>query len=490
MTLDLLIRRDAFIDGSWVHSELRFDVRNPATGQLLERVSDLGAKETEMGIAAAAAALTSWAARPARDRAGVLRRWFELVMAHQEQLAAIMTMEQGKPLAEARGEIAYAAGFIEWFAEEAKRAYGDIVPTHLANQRILVMRQPVGVVAAITPWNFPSAMITRKVAPALAAGCTIVLKPSELTPLSALALAALAHEADVPAGVLNVITGRDAAAIGGAMTASPAVRKLSFTGSTAVGKTLMRDAAGTVKKISLELGGNAPFIVFDDADIDQAVAGAVAAKYRNAGQTCICPNRFFVQTAVHDVFVERLAAAVAELRVGDGAADGTEIGPLIDARAVAKVALQIGDAVTQGARVVHGGCRSPLGGTYFLPTILTGVTSEMRVMREETFGPVSAIASFVDEADVVSQANATDAGLAAYFYTRDAARIWRVCEALEVGMVGVNTGLLSTETAPFGGVKQSGLGREGSRHGLDEYLELKYVCMGNITALAKATRGA
>jgi succinate-semialdehyde dehydrogenase/glutarate-semialdehyde dehydrogenase len=477
-----LLRQLAYVDGQWIPADSgqTVDILNPANGSRVGSVPVLGAAETRRAIDAAARAMPAWAARTARERASVLRRWFELMLAHADDLAVIMTSEQGKPLAEARGEVAYAASFIEWFAEEGKRVYGDIVPSFRADARVLVLRQPVGVAAAITPWNFPAAMITRKAGPALAAGCSFVCKPAPQTPFSALAMAELAARAGVPPGVFNVVPG-DAEAIGGELCSNARVRKLSFTGSTPVGKRLMAQCAGTVKKVSLELGGNAPFIVFDDADLDAAVQGAMASKYRNTGQTCVCANRLYVQDGVYDEFARKLVAAVALLRVGDGLAGPTDQGPLIDARALAKVEAHIADAVAQGARIACGGKRHALGGTFFEPTILTGATASMRVAREETFGPVAPLFRFHDEAEAIRLANDTEAGLAAYFYTRDLARSWRVQEALEYGIVGVNTGLISTEVAPFGGVKESGLGREGSRHGIDEYSELKYVCVGGIT---------
>ena len=477
-----LLRQLAYVDGQWITADSgqTVDILNPANGSRVGSVPVLGAAETRRAIDAAARAMPAWAARTARERATILRRWFELMLAHAEDLAVIMTSEQGKPLAEARGEVAYAASFIEWFAEEGKRVYGDIVPSFRADARVLVLRQPVGVAAAITPWNFPAAMITRKAGPALAAGCSFVCKPAPQTPFSALAMAELAARAGIPPGVFNVVPG-DAESIGGELCSNTRVRKLSFTGSTPVGKRLMAQCAGTVKKVSLELGGNAPFIVFDDADLDAAVQGAMASKYRNTGQTCVCANRLYVQDGVYDEFARKLVAAVATLRVGDGLAGPTDQGPLIDARALAKVEAHIADAVAQGARIACGGKRHPLGGTFFEPTILTGATASMRVAREETFGPVAPLFRFHDEAEAIRLANDTEAGLAAYFYTRDLARSWRVQEALEYGIVGVNTGLISTEVAPFGGVKESGLGREGSRHGIDEYSELKYVCVGGIT---------
>jgi succinate-semialdehyde dehydrogenase/glutarate-semialdehyde dehydrogenase len=478
---DFLLRQRCYVRGAWVDAEdgRTVAVRNPATGEVIGRVPRMASGEARQAVRAAADALPAWRARTGKERAAILRRWFELVMASQEDLATLMTAEQGKPMAESRGEIAYAAGFIEWFGEEAKRVYGDTIPEHQAGKRILVLKQPVGVVAAITPWNFPSAMITRKAGAALAAGCTIVVKPASATPFSALALAALGEEAGLPAGVLNVITG-DSAAIGRELTQNPLVRKLSFTGSTEVGKQLMAQCASTVKKVSLELGGNAPFIVFDDADLDAAVEGALQSKYRNSGQTCVCTNRILVQDGVHDAFARKLAEAVGELEVGDGLRAETQQGPLIDEAAVRKVEEHIADAVAKGARVVVGGARHALGGTFFQPTVLSGVTPEMRVSREETFGPVAPIYRFATEEEAIRMANDTECGLASYFYTRDLARAWRVSERLEYGMVGLNTGLVSTEVAPFGGMKESGIGREGSKYGIQDYLETKYVCIGGI----------
>jgi succinate-semialdehyde dehydrogenase / glutarate-semialdehyde dehydrogenase len=474
-----LLRDRAFLAGAWASADggTTFPVRNPSRGDTIARVADCGRAEAARAIAAAEAAQKLWAARTARDRAALLRRWFDLMIAHTDDLARILTAEMGKPLAEARGEIAYAASFVEWFAEEGKRVYGETIPGHQPDKRLLVIRQPVGVAAAITPWNFPSAMITRKIAPALAAGCAAVVKPAEETPLSALALAVLAERAGLPAGLLSVVTGTDAAAIGQEFCENPGVRKLSFTGSTEVGRILMRQAAGQVMKLSLELGGNAPFIVFDDADLDAAVAGAMASKYRNAGQTCVCANRIYVQDGIYDAFAERLAAEVARLPVGDGFAEGVAAGPLITEDAVRKVEAHVADATARGARVLTGGARHALGGTFFQPTVIAGVTPDMIVAGEETFGPVAPLFRFSDEADAIAQANATIFGLAAYFYARDLGRVWRVAEALEYGIVGVNTGIISTEVAPFGGVKQSGLGREGSRHGIEEYLEMKYICL-------------
>jgi succinate-semialdehyde dehydrogenase/glutarate-semialdehyde dehydrogenase len=477
-----LFREQCLIDGRWMSADEggTVAVNNPATTHKLGVIPNMGVGETRRAIAAAAQALPAWAARTAKERAVVLRRWFDLMMQNDQDLAVIMTAEQGKPLAESKGEITYAASFIEWFAEEGKRLYGDLIPGHQADKRIMVMRQPVGVVAAITPWNFPAAMITRKAGPALAAGCTMVLKPATQTPFSALALAELALRAGVPAGVFNVITG-SAAAIGGEMTANPTVRKLTFTGSTEIGKKLMAQCAGTVKKLSLELGGNAPFIVFDDADLDAAVQGAIASKYRNTGQTCVCANRLLVQEGVYDAFAQKLATAVGALRVGDGLQGVTDQGPLIDAKAVAKVEEHVADALAKGAKVAAGGKRHALGGTFFEPTILTGVTPEMLVAREETFGPVAPLFKFKTEAQAITMANATEFGLAAYVYTRDLARSWRVCEAIEYGIVGLNTGIISTEVAPFGGMKESGSGREGSKYGILDYTELKYVCVGGVS---------
>jgi len=475
-----LLRTHAFIGGKWLDavSGATHTVVNPATREPLGTVPDMGIAETRQAIEAAARAFPAWAAHTAKERAAILRRWYELLMANQEDLATLMTAEQGKPLAEARGEIAYGAAFIEWFAEEGKRLYGDIIPPHQGDRRLLVLRQPVGVVAAITPWNFPLAMITRKAGPALAAGCTIVVKPASQTPYSALAAAALAARAGVPAGVLNVVTGVDAAAIGGELTAHPAVRKVTFTGSTGVGKKLMAQCAGTVKKLTMELGGNAPFIVFEDADLDAAVAGAIASKYRNSGQTCVCANRLLVHAPVYETFTHRLVDAVAQLRVGDGLKGPTDQGPLIDAAALTKVEQHIADAVGKGARIALGGRRHALGGTFFEPTVVTEVTPAMRMAREETFGPIAPLFRFETEQDAIRMANDTEFGLAAYFYTRDLARSWRVAEALEYGMIGLNTGIFSTEVAPFGGVKESGIGREGSRYGILDYTEMKFVCVG------------
>lgn len=477
-----LLRSDAFIDGAWCAADdgATVDIRNPADGSIVGTVPVMRGGETRRAIEAAARALPEWSKRTAKERATVLRRFAEAMIANADDLAIIMTSEQGKPLAEARGEIGYAASFLEWFAEEGKRVYGEIIPTFRADARLMVLRQPVGVAAAITPWNFPAAMITRKLGPALAAGCTFVCKPAPQTPFSALALAELGRRAGLPDGVLNIVTG-DAAAIGSELTGNPLVRKFSFTGSTAVGKTLLAQCAGTVKKVSLELGGNAPFIVFEDADLEAAVQGVMASKYRNTGQTCVCANRLFVHTSVYDEFAARLVTAVSALRVGAGLSGPTDQGPLIDERALAKVEAHVADAVAQGARIASGGRRHALGGNFYEPTVLLDVTPGMRVAREETFGPVAPLLRFTDEAEVLRLANDTAAGLAAYFFTRDLARSWRVQEALEYGLIGVNTGLISTEVAPFGGVKESGLGREGSRHGIDDYTELKYVCVGGLS---------
>ena len=485
MTLNLkdptLLRQQCYIDGQWLDARTGGSkpVTNPANGAVLGTVPFMGAEETRAAIDAAAAAFPAWAARAAKDRATLLRRWYDLMLANADDLATLMTAEQGKPLAEAKGEIAYAASFIEWFAEEAKRVYGDVIPGHQPDKRIFVLRQPVGVVAAITPWNFPAAMITRKAGPALAAGCTFVCKPAMQTPYSALAMAELAHRAGIPRGVFSVVTG-SATAIGGEMTSNPIVRKVTFTGSTEIGKKLMVQSAGTLKKLSLELGGNAPFIVFDDADLDLAVQGAIASKYRNTGQTCVCANRLLVQEGVYDAFVAKLVEAVRKLRVGNGLQGATEQGPLIDDNAVAKVEEHVADALAKGGRIVLGGKRHALGGTFFEPTIITGVKPTMLVAREETFGPVAPVFSFKDEKEAIRMANDTEFGLASYFYTRDLARSLRVAEALEYGIVGLNTGIISTEVAPFGGVKESGFGREGSKYGILDYTELKYLCIGGI----------
>ena len=476
-----LFRQKCYIDGAWVDADkgATVPVNNPATQETLGTVPRMGADETRRAIEAAERALPGWRAKTAKERAKILRKWADLMMDNQEDLAVLMTAEQGKPLVESRGEVAYAASFIEWFAEECKRVYGDTIPQHQTDKRIVVIKQPVGVTVAITPWNFPSAMITRKAGPALAAGCTMVVKPATQTPYSALALAELAGRAGVPKGVFSVVTG-SSGEIGKEMTSNPTVRKLSFTGSTEIGKLLMEQCAGTVKKISLELGGNAPFIVFDDANLDAAVDGAIASKYRNTGQTCVCANRLLVQDKVYEEFSAKLAQAVGGLRVGNGLEAGVTQGPLIDMKAVEKVESHIKDAVKKGARVVVGGSRHPLGGTFFEPTVLADVTTKMAVAREETFGPVAPLFRFESEDQAVALANDTEFGLASYFYGRDIGRIWRVAEALEYGIVGINTGIISTEVAPFGGVKESGIGREGSKYGIEEFLEIKYLCMGGI----------
>jgi succinate-semialdehyde dehydrogenase / glutarate-semialdehyde dehydrogenase len=477
-----LLRTQGLIDGSWVDADggQRFPVHNPASGELIVEVPDMGQSETRRAIAAAETAQRAWAARPAKERSRILRDWFDLLIAHQDDLAQILTAEQGKPLAEARGEILYGASYLEWFAEEAKRIYGETIPAPRAETRIMVLRQPLGVTAAITPWNFPNAMLARKVAPALAAGCSIVVKPAEQTPLSTLALAELAMRAGLPKGLLNIVTSNRPAEVGNELCANPVVRGLSFTGSTEVGKLLMRQCAGTVKKLALELGGNAPFIVFDDADLDAAVAGALACKYRNAGQVCIAANRLLIQDGIYEAFAERLAAAAAELAVGPGTQQDVRLGPLIDADAIAKVEAHVADALAGGACALTGGQRHSLGGTFYQPTVLTGVTAEMRLAREETFGPVAGLMRFSSEEEAVRLANDTPYGLAAYFYSRDVGRVMRVAEALEYGMVGVNEGIISSEAAPFGGIKESGIGREGSSHGMDEYLEMKYVLLGGL----------
>ena len=474
-----LFRTQAYIDGRWADADdgAVLTVRNPADGSVLGTVPKMGAAETRRAIEAANAAWPAWRALTAGARAKILRRWFDLIVENQEDLAVIMTSEQGKPLAEARGEVLYAASFIEWFAEEGKRIYGDVIPPHQADKRLVVTKEPIGVCGAITPWNFPSAMITRKAGPALAAGCPMVLKPASQTPYSALALAVLAERAGVPAGVFNVVTG-SATAIGGELTANPIVRKLSFTGSTETGIKLMAQCAPTLKKLSLELGGNAPFIVFDDADLDAAVQGALASKYRNTGQTCVCANRLLVQDGVYERFAAKLAEAVSQFKVGPGLAEGTNQGPLIDENAVRKVEEHIADAVSKGARILTGGKRHPLGGTFFEPTILADVTPQMKVAREETFGPVAPLFRFHTEEEAIRMANDTEFGLAAYFYTESSSRVWRVGGALEYGIVGINTGLISTEVAPFGGMKASGMGREGSKYGIEEYVEIKYMCIG------------
>ena len=476
-----LFRQSCYVDGAWVNARAgaTINVDNPATGEIVGTVPKFGAAETRDAIEAANRAFPEWRKKTAKERAAVLRRWFELMIANTEDLAKLMTTEQGKPLVESRGEVAYAGAFLEWFGEEAKRVYGDTIPGHQPDKRIVVIKQPIGVAACITPWNFPLAMITRKAGPAIAAGCTVVLKPASQTPFSALALAELAERAGLPKGVFNVVTG-SAGEIGGELTANPIVRKLSFTGSTEVGKVLMAQCAQTVKKISLELGGNAPFIVFDDADLDAAVEGAIASKYRNTGQTCVCVNRIYVQDGVYDAFAQKLADSVKKLKPAPGLEPGATQGPLIDDKAVAKVEEHIKDAVEKGARVVVGGHRHSLGGRFFEPTVLADVAPGALMAREETFGPVAPLFRFKTEEDAIAQANNTEFGLAAYFYGRDIGRVWRVAEGLESGMVGINTGLISTEVAPFGGVKESGLGREGSKYGIEEFLEIKYLCLGGI----------
>ena len=474
-----LFKTQSYLNGTWINADSgkRFDVDNPADGAIIANVADCGAVETQRAIAAADAALPAWRAMTAKARASILRKWYELILANADDLALILTTEQGKPLPEAKGEILYGASFIEWFAEEGKRTYGDTIPSPQGDKRIIVIKQAIGVTAAITPWNFPNAMITRKVGPALAAGCTMVLKPAEQTPLSALALAELAERAGVPKGVFNIITG-DAPAIGGELCASPIVRKLSFTGSTEVGRILMKQCAPTIKKLSLELGGNAPFIVFDDADLDAAAEGLMASKYRNAGQTCVCANRVYVQAGVYDQFTDKIKAKMTALKVGAGTEAGVNLGPLIDAQGLAKVEDHVADAIAKGAKLVLGGKRSARGGLFYEPTLLRDVPLTAKVTREETFGPVAPLIKFDSEADVIGLANASEFGLAAYFYSRDVGRVFRVGEALESGMVGINTGIFSNEVAPFGGVKQSGLGREGSKYGIEDYLEIKYLCLG------------
>jgi succinate-semialdehyde dehydrogenase/glutarate-semialdehyde dehydrogenase len=476
-----LFRDRAYVDGAWADADggARFEVDNPANGAIVGTVPNMGRAEARRAIEAANAALPAWRALPAKERSKILRKWFDLIVANADDLALILTTEQGKPLGEARGEIHYGASFVEWYAEEAKRIYGDVIPSPLTDRRIIVIKQPVGVFAAITPWNFPNAMITRKVAPGLAAGCTVVLKPAEQTPFSALALAELAERAGMPKGVLNIVTG-DAVAIGQEMCANPTVRKLTFTGSTEVGRILMRQSADTIKKLSLELGGNAPFIVFEDADLDAAAEGALMSKYRNAGQTCVCANRIYVQDSVYDAFTAKLAAKIRTFKVGHGGEAGVTIGPLIDAHALAKVEDHVADAVKKGAKVVLGGKRHALGGRFYEPTLLTEVTPAMKVSHEETFGPVAPLYRFKTDEEAVKLANDSEFGLAAYFYSRDVGRIFRIAESIESGMVGINVGILATEVAPFGGVKQSGLGREGSKYGIEEFLEIKYLAIGGI----------
>ncbi|TDJ21828.1 MAG: NADP-dependent succinate-semialdehyde dehydrogenase I [Gammaproteobacteria bacterium] len=475
------LKQQCYVNGEWIDADDRatFEVTNPADGSVLGTVPRLGADETRRAIDAAAAAMPTWRALTGKERAAILRRWHDLMIEHADDLALLMTLEQGKPITESRGEIVYAASFIEWFAEEAKRVYGDVIPGHQPDKRIIVLKEPVGVVAAITPWNFPAAMITRKAGPALAAGCTFVIKPASATPFSALALAVLAGQAGIPPGVFNVVTG-SAAAIGGELTANPTVRKITFTGSTEIGKQLLAEAAATVKKVSMELGGNAPFIVFDDADLDAAVEGAMQSKYRNSGQTCVCTNRIYAQADIYDAFVEQLSAAVAELKVGPGTEEGVQQGPLIDLAAVEKVEEHIADALEKGARVVTGGKRHALGGSFFEPTVVADATPDMLAAREETFGPLAPVFKFDTDEEAIRLANATEFGLAAYVYGRDINRVWRAAEGIESGMIGINTGLISTEVAPFGGVKQSGIGREGSKYGIEEFLETKYLCFGGI----------
>lgn len=479
-----LLREQAYINGQWIEADdgNRFPVTNPANGEVIAEVSSLGQAETARAIAAAQAALPAWRGKTAKERSTILRKWFDLIMVNQEDLARLLSLEQGKPLAESRGEIAYGASFIEWFAEEAKRIYGDVIPHDKQGRRLVVIKQAIGVVAAITPWNFPNAMITRKVGPALAAGCTVVVKPASETPLSALALAELGARAGIPAGVLNIVTGNRAREIGAELTSNPAVQKVSFTGSTGIGKTLMAQCAETIKKVSLELGGNAPFIVFDDADLDAAVEGAMGSKFRNTGQTCVCTNRILVQNSVYDEFTRRLVSAVNQLKVGAADVDNAQQGPLINAKAVAKIEEHISDALSKGATLLAGGETHALGGNFFQPTVLGEVTPQMLVARDETFGPLAPVFRFETEAEAIAMANDTEFGLASYLYTRDLGRAWRVSEALEYGMVGVNEGLISTEVAPFGGIKQSGLGREGSKYGIDDYIEQKYMCLGIGTA--------
>ena len=477
-----LLRDKAFLNGEWVGADsgATFEVTNPATGAVLTRVPDMLEGETRRAIEAANAAWPAWAAKTAKERANILRKWFELIMANQEDLAVIMTSEQGKPLAESRGEVAYGASFIEWFAEEAKRIYGDVIPQTQPGRRIVVLKQPIGVVAAITPWNFPNAMITRKCGPALAAGCPIVIKPPAETPLSALALAVLAERAGLPKGIFNIVTTKHSSRVGQEMTGNAIVRKFSFTGSTEIGKLLMRQCAATVKKVSLELGGNAPFIVFDDADLDAAVSGAMLSKFRNMGQTCVCANRLFVQDSVYDAFASKLSAATVNLKVGEGLSDGVMQGPLINMEAVEKVERLIKDATAKGAKIAAGGKRHALGHTFFEPTVLTEVNTQMAIAQEEIFGPVATLFRFKTEQDAIRLANDTEYGLAAYFYARDLGRVWRVAEALEYGIVGINEGIISTEVAPFGGMKESGIGREGSKYGIEDFLEVKYLAMGGI----------
>ncbi|MBT8154689.1 NAD-dependent succinate-semialdehyde dehydrogenase [Epibacterium ulvae] len=476
-----LLETRGYVNGEWISGQGTFEVRNPATGELVAEVADLSVADTSFAIDSAHVAQKSFAAWTGKERGAILRKWFDLMVANADDLATILTAEMGKPWAEARGEIMYGASFIEWFSEEAKRVYGDVIPGHQRDKRIVILKQPIGVVGSITPWNFPNAMIARKVAPALAVGCSFVARPAELTPLSALAMAVLGERAGIPAGIFNVIPSSDSASIGQELCAHPKVAKITFTGSTRVGKILMNQCSDTIKKMSLELGGNAPFLVFDDADVDAAVEGAMIAKFRNNGQTCVCANRIYVQSGVYDSFAAKLAERVQSLSLGDGSNDGVTTGPLINDAALEKVESHVANALAHGASVLQGGKRSELGGTFYEPTVLTGVTPEMIVSREETFGPLAPLIKFEDETEVVSLANDTEFGLAAYFYSRDISRVWRVAEALESGMVGINTGLISTEVAPFGGIKQSGLGREGSKYGAEDFLEIKYLCMGEIS---------
>ncbi len=478
---DLFIT-EGYINGSFTsgNSKKKFSVLNPATGECIANLPDMGIKETKEAIDKAELAQKEWASKTGKERASILRKWYDLIIENKDDLAKILTTEMGKPLAEASGEIIYGASFVEWFSEEAKRVYGDTIPGHQNDKRIVIIKQPVGVVGAITPWNFPNAMITRKVAPALAVGCSVVLRPPKQTPLSALSLAYLAHQAGLPKGVLNVVVGTDSSGMGKELCENEKVRKVTFTGSTEVGRILMRQCADQIKKISLELGGNAPFIVFDDADIDAAVAGAMISKYRNAGQTCVCANRIYVQDSIYDEFAEKLKKATEALKVGNGFDEGITTGPLIDIQGLEKVEEHIQDAVSKGASILTGGKRSPLGGSYYIPTVLTNVTSSMKIAKEETFGPLAPLFKFSSAEDVIKSANDTEFGLAAYFYAKDLSRVWRVAEALEYGIVGINTGIISTEIAPFGGVKQSGIGREGSKYGIDDFLEIKYLCMSGI----------
>ena len=479
MTYTNFLKQQCYIDGQWCDADsgATIDVTDPGSGKKLGTIPKMGTEETRRAIEAAEAALPAWRAKTAGERAKLMRRLFDLMMEHQDALGELLSREQGKPFAEAKGEVAYGAGFIEWFAEEGKRAYGDVIPSHAADKRIVVIKQGLGVVGAITPWNFPNAMVTRKLGPALAAGCTIVIKPATATPYSALAIARLCEMAGIPAGVVNVVTG-SAGQIGGELTRNPTVHKITFTGSTEIGRQLLRESAETIKKCSMELGGNAPFLVFDDADVDAAIEGALISKFRNNGQTCVCTNRFYVQDGVYDEFVEKLAARVSAMKVGYGMDEDVDAGPLIDEAAVAKVEEHLRDAVAGGARLLAGGKRSPLGGTFFEPTVISEVTPAMKLAHEETFGPLAGVIRFKDEDEAIRLANDSEFGLASYFYARDLSRVWRVAEALEAGMVGINTGLISTEVAPFGGIKQSGLGREGSKYGLEDFMETKYLCMG------------